>query len=95
MPTLNGSMPYDRGPERPCVWCERPTDITFVPEFAPSLGPQPLHLLCAATLIRVYQRWKAGMVLDTWSMKRIEALGHAATSGSPASSVRSALQRGQ
>ena len=75
MPTLNGSMPYDRGPERPCIWCRKSTDITFVPEFRPELGPQPLHMMCAYSLIRAYERWKRGMLLDTYSMQRIAALG--------------------
>jgi hypothetical protein len=74
MPTLHGSMPYDRGPERPCVWCRKPTDITFRPEFAPSLGPQPLHMMCAVSLIRAYERWKAGHALDGYSLDRLKAL---------------------
>lgn len=74
MPTLKGSMPYDSGPERPCIWCGQPTDITFVPEFQPELGPLPMHMLCGVLLIRAYERWQRGRTLDAGTTARLLAI---------------------
>jgi hypothetical protein len=88
MSTLHGTMPYDRGEERPCVWCGRPTDIRFIPEFRPDLGPLPLHMMCGVLLIRAYERVRAGQIIDIYSRTRLDAVAHAATSAN----VRSTLQ---
>ena len=76
MPTLHGTMPYDRGEERPCVWCKRPTDIRFMPEGMPHLGSLPLHLTCAMLLIRAYERTLRGEIIDTYSRTRLAAIPH-------------------
>jgi hypothetical protein len=75
MPTLHGWVP-DAGtaPEHPCIWCGRKTDIIFVPEFRPELGPQSMHMLCAAGMMRAYLRWKAGHVLPSRDSQRLARL---------------------
>jgi hypothetical protein len=71
MPTLHGEVPIDRGDEQPCIWCRVPTDVRFVPEFSPSMGPQPLHMTCAMLMIRAWQRWRKGMTLDAETSHRL------------------------
>lgn len=75
MPTLNGTMPYESGPELPCVWCSRPTDLRFEPAGMPSLGPLPLHLTCGMSLLRAYERFLRGEMLDGWTTQRLASLG--------------------
>lgn len=72
--TLYGRMPRQPEPERPCIWCRKPTDITFDPTAMPHLGPQPLHMFCAAALIRAFERWQRGQVLSARDMERLRAL---------------------
>lgn len=75
MPTLNGWMP-DRGtaPEKPCIWCQRPTDITFTPEAMPELGPQPMHLFCAADLLLTFEAFSARRALKPGRAERLARL---------------------
>lgn len=80
--TIYGSMPRHSGdvPDLPCIWCGAPTDLRFVPAARPELGPQPLHILCTANLIRAYERLLSGRILsagDTDGMRRLAA--HART----------------
>lgn len=77
-------MPRHPGdvPEAPCVWCQRPTDLRFIPEGMPHLGPLPLHITCGLNLIRAYERWLRGQVIDAPTAKRLAAVaGHATISG--------------
>ncbi len=63
--TLRGEMPIGQGTLKPCIWCAAPTDLRFIPEYKPELGPQPLHMLCAGSLILTYEAILAGRTLTT------------------------------
>lgn len=76
MPELKGVMPHRVGdvPFEPCIWCEHPTDMRFIPEAMPELGPRPMHLACAIDLLLTYQAWLAKRALPDKSKGRIERL---------------------
>jgi hypothetical protein len=89
VPTLRGEIPYGDAPLAPCIWCGTPTDIRFVPEARPELGPQPLHMLCGIALIRAYERMLAGHILDAGTVRRLAAVNERQAASA------TALQRGQ
>jgi hypothetical protein len=71
MPTIYGTLPRSPGPESPCLWCGRPTDVTFTPQFRPELGPLPMHMFCGVAMIRAYERLRDGMVLTAREQARL------------------------
>ena len=95
--TLHGEMPRAGDvPQKPCVWCAAPTDLRFIPEAMPELGPQPLHLFCAGDLILTFEALTARRRLKA---RQVERLAHfrallLETSGQ-AHAATTALQRPQ
>ena len=71
--TIRGEMPRNVGdvPMKPCIWCSAPTDLRFMPEAMPELGPQPLHMLCTADMILTFEAMKAGRTLTTRQVARL------------------------
>jgi hypothetical protein len=65
---------------KPCIWCGVATDLRFIPEAKPELGPQPLHIFCAGGVILAYEAILAGRTLTTRQAERMSRLNgvHAA-----------------
>lgn len=74
MPTLNGEFPIRPGELKPCIWCQAPTDVTFMPEAMPQLGPQPMHMTCAMDLLLTFEAFRARRRLPAAKADRIERL---------------------
>lgn len=67
-----------RLPDRPCCWCGGPTPLASVPAFRPSLGPVPLHALCASDMREAYLAWSQGLPLNesqAAGFRRLSMLG--------------------
>ena len=62
-------MPSAPGIELPCVLCGEGTDLRWYPRGDPSLGPQPLHLRCAARILRAYDNAAPRKIAET---RRVE-----------------------
>jgi hypothetical protein len=60
---LTGTLSGDGRVFGVCVWCQTPSDSEFM---ARGLGRSlPLHALCAARVIRAYERFLLGHLLET------------------------------
>lgn len=77
MPEIAGHFPIDPDPARmrPCVLCLEPTDVLAA---APGLGAGvelPLHVFCAAWLVRAYGKLEAGRALSMDASRLLLAYG--------------------
>ena len=65
MPELRGDWNNEVAP---CAWCRIPTDVRVD---APDGRRLPLHMLCAAALIKAYNDYRAGRSIGWVEVSRL------------------------
>lgn len=64
--TIRTRVPIVEGSraEVPCCWCGGLTDVRAETPFRPDLGTIPMHIFCAADVIRTFEAMQAGRTLE-------------------------------